>query len=218
MFRTFSFFFVFLALVSCQKSARKNDEQNQEVAAKKSSAQMVKRNPATEVPKEAMTWDADIYYVNFASQDQAKVESAVGLMKKVIQSPEFKEAVINHTYKGEKTYNDNKGLTNEQIYQIIIDGAEVMGVTKKNNRLDVELELYRDTSTTIGYTYPDTTRIWMNLKYFQKYTAIKVAGNLMHEWMHKLGFEHELKYNKDRDYSVPYAIGYLLEKLAKQNQ
>jgi hypothetical protein len=219
MFKTAAFIFVFLALVSCQKSSRPQSlEQNQEALQKNSAVKITERIPATVVPKEAGTWDADIYFVNFGPQDQAKVESAVSLMKKVISSPEFKEAVLGHTYKGEKTYVDNKGLSNEEIYRIIIDGAEEMGVTTKNNRLDVELELYRDSTTTIGYTYPDSTRIWMNLKYFQKYTPLKVAGNLMHEWMHKLGFGHELKYNKDRDYSVPYAIGYLLEKMAKQYQ
>ena len=91
-----------------------------------------------------------------------------------------------------------------------------MGNTSKNNTMDVELELYHQKTNTIGYTYPNTVRIWMNTKYFNKYTPVKVADNLMHEWMHKLGFTHATVWSKERDHSVPYAIGYLVEELAEK--
>jgi hypothetical protein len=84
--------------------------------------------------------------------------------------------------------------------------------------MNVELELYHSPSKTIGYTFPDTNRIWMNTKYFNRYTPVKVADNLMHEWMHKLGFTHEMKYSERRNYSVPYAIGYLIEELAEKHK
>jgi hypothetical protein len=83
--------------------------------------------------------------------------------------------------------------------------------------MDVELELYQNTSNTIGYTYPHTSRIWMNSKYFNKYTPVQVADNLFHEWLHKLGFDHAIKYTLRRNYSVPYAIGYLMEELAHKH-
>ena len=91
-----------------------------------------------------------------------------------------------------------------------------MGNTTKNNTMDVELELYQQKTKTIGYTYPNTVRIWMNKKYFSRYTPVKVADNLMHEWMHKLGFTHEVIWSKDRDHSVPYAVGYIVEELAAE--
>lgn len=220
MFKTFAQLFLFLALLSCHKDEAQpvselTDNSSFGVAASETQPAQLAASTTSQVPKEALSWNAEIYYVNFSSKDQAKVEEAVALMKKVIASQEFKDAVINHHYKGEKTYVDNNGLSNEEIYQKILDGAEVIGMTSKNNTLDVELELYQQATTTIGYTYPDTIRIWMNTKYFHKYTAIKVAGNLMHEWMHKLGFGHAMKHSRDRDFSVPYAIGYLMDKLAK---
>jgi hypothetical protein len=130
-----------------------------------------------------------------------------------VKSSEFKERVLSHTFEGKKTYVDNKGLTNEQIYQLIIDGSETL-TPAKNGRMDIELALYQNSSSTIGYTYPNTTRIWVNTKYFNKYNPVQVADNLFHEWLHKLGFDHALKYSKNRNYSVPYAIGYLVEELA----
>lgn len=172
--------------------------------------------PTPSVPAQALTWSADIYYVNFSGAQQDKVERAVELMKKVIATKAFKDEVINHTYNGSKTYVDNNGLTNTQIYQKILDGAEKMGITTKNNRLDVELELYYAATSTIGYTYPNSTRIWMNTKYFNNYTSVNVTGNLMHEWLHKLGFGHSSSATASRPYSVPYAIGYMMERHAKK--
>lgn len=166
------------------------------------------------VPTEALNFTADIYLANFSSSQEEKVKKAVDIIKKVIASKDFRDRVLAYEYNGEKKFFDNQGLSNEEIYQKIIDGAEKMGNTAKNHTMDVELELYHQTTTTIGYTYPNTVRIWMNTKYFNKYTPIKVADNLMHEWMHKLGFTHAMTWSKDRDHSVPYAIGYLLEELA----
>lgn len=164
----------------------------------------------------AATIDAQIHMVNFPQKQEEKVQKAVELIKKVVADPEFKKRIIEHTYDGKKTYVDNKGLTNEEIYQMILDGSETM-VPGKNGRIDVELELYHQDTRTIGYTYPNTTRIWVNTKYFDKYTPVQVADNLFHEWMHKLGFDHALKYSKSRNYSVPYAIGYLVEELAAKH-
>lgn len=161
----------------------------------------------------AATFDAQINMVNFPQEQEAKVHQAVELIKKVVASPEFKERVLGHTYEGKKSYVDNKGLSNEQIYQTILDGSETL-IPEKNGRMDVELELYQQSNTTIGYTYPHTSRIWVNTKYFNKYSPVQVADNLFHEWLHKLGFDHALKYSKSRNYSVPYAIGYLVEELA----
>ncbi len=169
---------------------------------------------AGSVNSEAISWDADIYFVNFNEAQELKVRTAITLIKKVIASEEFRTRVLNHTYKGEKTFMDNGGFTNAEIYQQILDGAEEMGNTTKNNTMDVELELYYDATTTIGYTYPNSGRIWMNTKYFDKYTPTKVSDNLTHEWLHKIGFTHATSYSTSRDYSVPYAIGYLVEELA----
>lgn len=162
------------------------------------------------------SFDARINMVNFPQDQEAKVLKAVELIKKVVSSPEFKERILSHTFDGKKGFVDNKGLSNEQIYQMIMDGSETL-IPEKNGKMDVELELYEQSTNTIGYTYPHTSRIWVNTKYFNKYTPVQVADNLFHEWMHKLGFDHEIKYSKSRSYSVPYAIGYLVEELARKH-
>lgn len=164
----------------------------------------------------AFSWDAELYLVNFDDIQEQKVRKAIQIIKKVIASKEFKERILNYEHKGKKGFVDSDGLTNAEVYNRIMEGAEQMGNTTKNNSMDVELELYHQKTNTIGYTYPNTVRIWMNKKYFSKYTPVKVADNLMHEWMHKLGFTHSVHYSEERDHSVPYAVGYLIEELAEK--
>lgn len=167
-----------------------------------------------ELPNEALTFDTNLTLANFSNSQQDKVLKAAEILRQIVASEEFRDAVINHTYNGEKTFVDNGGLTNTQIYQRFLKGAEKLTPTQ-NNTLDAELELYYANTSTIGYTYPNTKRIWMNTKYFNEYTQGQVAANLTHEWMHKLGFGHDSSYNTARSYSVPYALGYIVSKLAK---
>jgi hypothetical protein len=157
--------------------------------------------------------DAKVLMVNFPTAEGKKVLEAVELIKKVVATSEFKDRIINHTFRGKKMFVDNNGCSNEQIYQMILDGAETI-TPDKNRRIDVELELYEQSGRTIGYTYPHTPRVWINNKFFKKYTPVQVADNLFHEWLHKLGFDHAQNFSQSRNYSVPYAIGYLVEELA----
>lgn len=165
----------------------------------------------------SQSWDHHITKINMDAAQERKLLAAAELIKKVITSEDFKERVLNYAHNGINAFVDNKGLSNSQIYQIIMDGAETL-LPEKNHRMDVEVELFHEKNITIGYTYPNTRRIWMNTKYFNQYTPLQVADNLMHEWIHKLGFDHEVKWNKHREHSVPYAIGYIVKDLCKKYQ
>src|SRR5690606_16501128 len=110
---------------------------------------------ASEVPPAAFSWDTDIHLTNFNREQEEKIKKAVEIIKKVLITKEFKDRVLNYTYKGEQKFIDNEGLSNQEIYQRLLDGAEKMGNTAKNNTMDVELELYHQKTTTIGYTYPN---------------------------------------------------------------
>jgi len=216
-------FFSLLFFISCESSDKNNDlnegEENDQYpyvsqANSNGDSQNV-YNQDDLVPNLAFTWDTNIYFFNFSPSDEEKVLTAVELMKQVIASEKFKNAVLNHTYNGQKTFVDNDGYSNSQIYQIILEGAEIIGNKTKNNTLDVELELYYALTNTVGYTYSNSPRIWMNTKYFDTFSPSSVAGNLMHEWLHKLGFGHSSTWTESRDYSVPYAIGRIMSSMAR---
>ena len=58
----------------------------------------------------------------------------------------------------------------------------------------------------VGYTSQGTPEITMNRSFFDGYTPAEIAGNMAHEWMHKLGFEHDFRATARRPDSVPYAV------------
>lgn len=167
------------------------------------------------VPDLSQTFKVNITYINFTTAQKTKYEKAIAIVKKVVASEEFKTRVLNHAYGGKLTYVDNRGISNEGIYQNILNGNEKLR-PENNNQMDVEVELYYENTSTIGYTYPSSKRIWVNTKYFNNYTPSSVAGNLFHEWLHKLGYGHASTYSVSRDYSVPYAIGRMISSLGKK--
>lgn len=149
---------------------------------------------------------------DFSAEKEAKLQDAIERMLIVINSEDFKQKVLNHEYQGVKTFVDNKGLSNEEVYQVLLDGAETLnGVV--DHEMDLDLTLYYANNSTVGYTYPNTNRVWTNDKFFTTNSLGKVAGNIVHEWTHKLGFEHDFNSTARRNYSVPYAVGNIIQEL-----
>ena len=151
---------------------------------------------------------------NFTTEQEAKMLDAVERIKIVINSIDFKERVVGHTYNGKRTFVDNNGLTNEEVYQKIMEGAEEL-VPEIDEEMDVDVTMYYKRTSTVGYTYPDTTKTWVNSRFFNGYTPGQVAANVTHEWTHKIGFGHAFRSNPSRPYSVPYAIGSIIEELVE---
>jgi hypothetical protein len=205
----FIFFLIFLA--SCGKA--KNETCDTMVC--ELSQFSLSTTDSGPVPPEALEFQTSVRGIGFSSYDEEKLEHAADLVRRVLMSQDFKDAVVGFEYDGKNTFADNNGLTNLQIYNRIIIGAENFKPIQ-NFTLDAEVELYYEDSTTIGYTYPSASRIWMNTKYFNRYTPYQVAGNLTHEWCHKLGFTHDSDATAARPYSVPYAVGYIVRQLAAE--
>lgn len=166
------------------------------------------------VPSKAGLFNASVSYTNFEAADIDKVQAALEFIQQIIRTSAFRERVLNHTYQGVKQFVDNNGLTNEQIYEKLLDGAETLRPVI-DHQMDLDLELYTNYSTsTVGYTYANTIKIWMNRKYFDAYDPEEVARNVFHEWTHKLGFGHDSSATSRRPYSVPYALGSIMQDLA----
>lgn len=171
--------------------------------------------PTTNVPQAALTFKTNVSYLSgFDQSDEAKYDRAVALVKKVVATESFRTKVLNHTFNGSKTFANNNGLTNAQIYQSILDAAERLTPTK-NNTMDVGVKLYYTNNSVVGYTSTNITYINVNTKFFDSYDESGVAGNLFHEWLHKLGYGHDSSATSQRPYSVPYAVGYMIRDIGK---
>lgn len=173
-------------------------------------------------------------------EEQGKVAKAALHMEKALNSLEFKEFCSpyirgggfkyikvrtspiwkfwNKTYKQVKVqvpiegygFKNPNGLTDQEVYEKLMLGAEVL-----NNENDREADIYlkidrRNKRGVIGYTYGNTSWQWIYQNWFKSYTPEEIAGNLAHEWCHKMGFTHAFKNNPTRHHTVPYAVGYFV--------
>ena len=210
------YFVLFFSLIcsSCNKSG----DDSQSVSDSPPIVVEVPTNPQidtdTGLQNEAYTFDTNVTLINMTNTQEEKFETALEIIKKVVATEEFRNAILNHTYNGVKTFVDNRGFSNTKIYQTILEAAEKL-IPAKNNMMDMEVELYTENSNVIGYTNGSTKRIWVNTKYFNTNSLTSVAANLFHEWLHKIGYGHAVSYSTSRDYSVPYAIGRIVGSLGK---
>lgn len=174
---------------------------------------LISQTAIAEVPTQALTFNTNVTIENATSAMETKIRNAEELIKRVIASETFKSRVIGYTYNGSRTYVDNGGFTNEQIYQKILDGAETLNKVS-DNEMDLTMEMYYAANSTVGYTYANVSKIYANTKFYNNYSAATITGNMTHEWLHKLGFKHASSYSVSRDSSVPYAVGYIMRDIA----
>lgn len=212
MTKSYFFLFMLFALISCGKSGGGGSSSSASDDSQKQT-DIGEISTSTPVPNLALTWDANVDFIKFTKVQEDKVLDAVDLIKQVIASDEFKNRVLNHKFNGKKTYVDNNGLSNAQIYQKILEGSEKLR-PGKNNKMDITVETYYVDANVIGYTMPSINKIYMNTKYLNNFTPVQVASNMVHEWLHKLGFGHDFEATPTRPYSVPYAVGYIIKTLA----
>lgn len=154
---------------------------------------------------------------NFNSSQLAHLEESRALLERIVNSEEFKQRVLHFTFNGQEAFHQNNGLTNLQIYNKIMAAAEELPkVTPANQVIDLTVQLYTSSwfgRNVVGYTSPDTSTIYMNTYSYNYATPAGTASNMLHEWLHKLGFDHDYYSNSSRPYSVPYAIGDIIEQM-----
>lgn len=155
---------------------------------------------------------------NFFSNDLIKLNKAVKYIEEYLNSGEFENFVKSYSFEDSNGNIVRKfhytELSNEEVFAKIKSGSEVL-TPEHDGEADIEIELDRSwTRNVIGYTYPTTPMQWIYAKFFINWSAEEIAGNILHEYCHKLGFDHEYKWTHDREFSVPYALGYAIEEYA----
>lgn len=173
------------------------------------------------------------FKVNLSTQisgsDLIKLREAVDLWERVFNSEEFKREVESYSYT-EKRCNWFRCKTVEKrgfyhwandpvfsnVYEYILKGKETLN-PKENGIADIEVRIDETNKKgIIGFTYPSVRWQAIYRYWFSKSSAASIASNLCHEWLHKAGFGHSYKYTNMRKHSVPYAVGYIVERLAKK--
>ena len=145
----------------------------------------------------------------FREEEMVKLLKGLNYLQQVVNSDYFKTWVLNFEWMGKVQFANNAGLTNEQVYDRIMSGVEVLR-PERDNEMDIYLTIYNTYVTgrnVIGYTYPSSSMQYINRRFFAIFSPHQVAANLLHEWCHKIGFDHDFKATRARPFSVPYAVG-----------
>lgn len=152
---------------------------------------------------------------NFTPEQRAKLHRVLALFESVMNSPQFRDRVLDF---GE--FDRNQGLSNEEILLRIHEGSEKFvrepefDPRPRNHVADFFLRLFQGRRGLVGYTNKGRRTIHINTRYFNSSPPAYLAGNLAHEWMHKLGFSHDFRRTRERPRSVPYGIGGIVRSLA----
>lgn len=168
--------------------------------------------------------------VDFPAHPQkVKFERALGLIEEVMNSEEFKVKVLTYVNaKGEKAYSRNylwgdssKPLSHEDVYRVIMTGNEktienTIGEMNLNSLVKI-CKLHERASvwcrTVVGSTSPRKSKwIELNWKFYSRYETHEMVENLVHEWLHLLGFLHG---EENIHEEVPYVVGKIAGEIAK---
>lgn len=156
----------------------------------------------------------------FNSPQQIILKNSLKKFEFVMNSKELKNRIVNFQSPLNNRFEDNLGLSNEQIFERIHTGEEVYEPGR-----DFEADLYLvlikkrrpllARNPAIGYGLPGQKEIYTYSWWFNKAKENDYAGHIAHEWAHKVGFDHSFSPSSTRNYSVPYAFGYMVEELCK---
>lgn len=145
----------------------------------------------------------NVHYRNgFNPEEVQKHVTACRMLEEAVNSEEFYVELMKRKF-------SSTMVSNMEIYDKIMSGAETLE-PDVDFEIDVYAEMYHSVGKVVGYTKPNTLKTWVNRKFFNHYSYAEVAGNIFHEWLHKVGYGHSSA--KDHT-SVPYALGYIMEAL-----
>lgn len=163
-------------------------------------------------------------------KQKEKFEKALSILEQVLNSTEFRTKVL--TYKrgdGKRLYQKNylwndkdNLLSNEDVYNILMAADEKM---RPNTFGEMNINaLIRKCSwfkqkvsvwcrRVIGSTNPHVSEIMtLNWKFYSRYEVPNMVANIVHEWIHLLGFLHG---SKNMDQEVPYVVGSIAGEVAR---
>lgn len=161
----------------------------------------------------------------------SKLTRARELFEKAVNSREFKTEVVGYSYDEwsstgrlwwrKWTKRKVAGFrecseSGQQVYDKIMTGGEDLS-PEVDHEADIEVKVEVGSRGVIGWTNPHTPIQWISSWFINSRDVVpaEIAGNLSHEWMHKMGYDHAFRYYDGREDTVPYAIGEIISKLAQ---
>lgn len=167
----------------------------------------------------------------FEGPQKERFEQAMAMMEEVMNLEEFKNKVIGYVNsRGDRSYsksylwkNSSRRLSNEEVYQVIMAGDEKMrpdtlGEMNFNSWVKAcsgweQVRNFIWCSQVVGSTDPMRSYlITLNWKFYKDFETHDMVANMVHEWVHLLGFLHG---ESNLEEEVPYVVGDIAGEVAK---
>lgn len=156
--------------------------------------------------------------LGFEKRDRKKYFQACRALQRVLISDEFYHSIMEYGY-----YVDdiriqgfyNCDLTRLEVYNRIMSGSD-MYEPKRDAELDIKVRAYYSKKKVVGWTKPSTMWTNINVRYLRRWSVSYIAGHILHEALHNMGFTHAKKWHLMRKHSVPYAVGNIVRDLIKR--
>ncbi|EHQ27631.1 hypothetical protein [Mucilaginibacter paludis] len=158
----------------------------------------------------------------FSTEELKKVHTAQNALNKILNNENFKDQVLYFTTDGLFRFHYRRTFlgkwidrphSNREVYEILTQGSASTGADVKQVDLHLEMLPGGDVEQ-LGYTNPDTQRIYTYRNWFNNLSLAGYTSHLAHEWCHQLGFSHASKPTEKTNHSVPFGIGNITEKIA----
>lgn len=166
--------------------------------------------------------------VGLTDQEKRKLLEARDLWIEVWNSKEFKAAVLLFTqplfrgkwpfrkrYSCRSEFQHNEGRCRDRIYAHLTNSMRD-DLNDDDHDPNVRATLEHLGPDVFGPRYAATLHQQILNLFWKRYDTATIAGNLAHEYCHQLDYEHGYFLTEDTPYTVPFAIGLLTEKLARQ--
>lgn len=170
------------------------------------------------------------YLGNWSEAQKAKCEAACHVIGVVLSHPDFDAAILNfkHEYWARPNWfsRQRKYVTRlfaDENNWFTIDPKLVLQTVKRaeeellpGTEGVVDLHLKVKPTNLVGYTYPDVVWQVIGTWVFNSYDKYELANNLVHEWAHKLGFDHSFRRHARWPLTVPYWLGDTVERMGRR--
>jgi hypothetical protein len=210
---------LFLVLASCSE---KNDENQIMTRPLASEVQVTFPKGGAKQNDQTRRTRVVIQSIEGYGQDEGFAREAAALLEEVINSPEFRAAVIANRY------DSDNGLSPEEIYEKIMKAHEEDGPGGNDYVIDLRLRIINSqqdgpkwmkrcdpnsSAGTIGIDGGGTGIAAVCPQWLRSTAQANkkewLAAHFMHEYMHILNFSHPGKKSR----TVPYKIHYIVEEL-----
>lgn len=168
--------------------------------------------PGNNLPPQTLSFKVSFDNLEMTESQVDRMNQASEIIKRVVSSDSFRDQIVNYTYNGVKRFVKNKGLSNENIYLAILDGAEKL-TPVKDNTMSLSDQLYTAALPEKSYSYTNTLLIKINNTYFNSASNNELAARMVHHWLHKLGFNYKNTTSEAKRNSVPVAISRIVEEI-----